>query len=107
MLPVPLSCVLSNAEKRRSKPGRSPYTPKPRYDEVYEKGVEWLDGLAGKPLPDDGELTFDSHLSAEEQLSAARAARKTITEYRNDLASTINDLKVEQQTILRNNTKKN
>ena len=48
------------AEKRRTRPGRSPYTPKPRYDEVYEKGVEWLDELAGEPLPDEGELTFDS-----------------------------------------------
>lgn len=32
------------AEKRASRPGRSPYTPVPIYDEVYFRGVAWLNG---------------------------------------------------------------
>ena len=34
------------AERKAAKAGRSPYTPEPRYDEVYYKGTEWLDSLA-------------------------------------------------------------
>jgi len=32
---------------------------KPRYDEVFFKGLEWLDSLAGKPIPADQKKVFD------------------------------------------------
>lgn len=39
--------------------------PPPRYDDVYFEGVEWLDQLAGEPLPEgDGEVTFDDDVWA-------------------------------------------
>jgi len=30
----------------------APANPPPRYDEVFEEGVRWLDGLAGEPITD-------------------------------------------------------
>lgn len=50
------------AEKRRTEPGRSRYTPTPVYDEVYRNGVAWLDSMAGEPLPSEGELNFDDKI---------------------------------------------
>ena len=45
-------------EEQRASDSRSKVSPRPpRYDEVYERGVAWLDSLAGQPLaPLDGEL---------------------------------------------------
>lgn len=38
---------------------RNHYIRKPRYDEVYLAGQEWLDGLAGAPIPaTQGEVAF-------------------------------------------------
>lgn len=37
--------------------------PAPRYDEVFEKGQEWLDSLAGAPLKEErGRLQFDDSI---------------------------------------------
>ena len=36
-------------EKRRARTLRDP-DPTPRYDEVFTKGQNWLDGLAGDPV---------------------------------------------------------
>lgn len=36
-----------------------PLSPPPAYDEGYEEGLRWLDGLAGPPIEDiSGEVTF-------------------------------------------------
>lgn len=49
-------------EKRASRKGRSELTPMPRYDEVYEKGMRWLDSLAGNELPEEGEAVFSDEI---------------------------------------------
>jgi len=37
--------------------------PPPRYDEVFEKGRQWLDGLAGEPIaPVSGRLEFGNNV---------------------------------------------
>jgi len=42
--------------------------PSPRYDEVHDDGVEWLDELAGaSPAGDAGEVEFDPRLWEEER----------------------------------------
>jgi hypothetical protein len=49
-------------EKRASRKGRSELTPMPRHDEVYEKGMRWLDSLAGSALPEEGEAVFSDEI---------------------------------------------
>jgi hypothetical protein len=45
-------------EKRTAKKLIAP-EPAPRYDDVFDKGQEWLDGLAGQPIePVRGRLQF-------------------------------------------------
>ena len=45
------------ALRRRSQRAWVVAEPQPRYDEVFAKGQEWLDRLAGEPLqPVEGEL---------------------------------------------------
>lgn len=49
-------------EKRANRKGRSKLTPTPRYDEVYENGMRWLDSLAGSALPEEGEAVFSDEI---------------------------------------------
>lgn len=51
--------ALKQKEKAAQPPkNKYPFGP-PRYDEVYQKGMEWLDTLAGPEIPETkGELTF-------------------------------------------------
>jgi hypothetical protein len=50
------------AEKRASSRMVAP-TPPPRYDEIFAQGIEWLDTLAGAPVPECvGEVEFDESL---------------------------------------------
>jgi hypothetical protein len=50
------------AEKRASSRMVVP-TPPPRYDEIFARGIEWLDSLAGGPVPEyAGEVEFDESL---------------------------------------------
>jgi hypothetical protein len=45
-------------EKRQAR-DLAPPDPAPRYDEVFEQGQEWLDGLAGEPVQAErGQLRF-------------------------------------------------
>jgi len=49
-------------EKMQTETLRPP-DPAPRYDEVFEKGQEWLDSLAGAPLKEErGRLQFDDSI---------------------------------------------
>jgi hypothetical protein len=46
-------------EKQQTETLRLP-DPAPRYDEIFEKGQEWLDSMAGTPLKEErGRLQFD------------------------------------------------
>jgi hypothetical protein len=48
------------AERRQVRAQRKVATPAPRYDEVYERGVAWLDEMAGEPEGEiKGEAIFD------------------------------------------------
>ncbi len=50
-------------QERRSKPKRIPSRRVPLYDEVYKEGMEWLDSLAGPPLPEGNfEAVFDDSI---------------------------------------------
>jgi hypothetical protein len=50
------------AEKRAERQKAVSFTP-PRYDEVFEEGVRWLESLAGEPPePQEGELTFSEDI---------------------------------------------
>lgn len=50
------------AEKRAKRTARPP-SPAPRYDEVYFRGLEWLDSLAGEPIePVEGRLSFSDEI---------------------------------------------
>lgn len=43
--------------ERAARAHESPQVRPPRYDELFERGVAWLDSLAGRPLSvADGEL---------------------------------------------------
>jgi hypothetical protein len=48
--------------KERRPRRRSALTPTPRYDEVYEQGMKWLDSLAGSELPEEGEAVFSDEI---------------------------------------------
>ena len=49
-----LKLVKKKFEAERSKRiAKSSPMPKPRYDEVYFQGLEWLDSLAGPSIPID------------------------------------------------------
>lgn len=56
--------VKKKLEERRASASRKKVSLRPpRYDEVYERGVAWLDSLAGQPLsPLDGELVVSSEV---------------------------------------------
>jgi hypothetical protein len=47
--------------KKRASRSAHPVSPAPRYDEVYFRGLEWLDSLAGEPIePSEGRLICQS-----------------------------------------------
>jgi hypothetical protein len=49
-------------EKRQAR-DLTPPDPAPRYDEVFEKGQEWLDSLAGEPVQAErGQLQFSDNV---------------------------------------------
>ncbi|RUQ78589.1 hypothetical protein [Legionella septentrionalis] len=55
-------------QKKNKKPLLNP-VPSPRYDEVYENGVEWLDSLSGSPFVED---TIDVEFSKDVWRSTIR-----------------------------------
>jgi len=42
--------VVKEKLAQRSSAGRVDPSPLPRFDEVFQRGSEWLDGLAGEPI---------------------------------------------------------
>lgn len=54
--------ILAKLKARKSGPRKRRTSPmrQPRYDEVFFEGIEWLDSLAGGPVPEDtGTVTMD------------------------------------------------
>ncbi|MDI7269861.1 MAG: hypothetical protein QME96_17865, partial [Myxococcota bacterium] len=68
-----LGAVREELRKRladRRRPLREP-DPPPRYDEVFVEGQQWLDSLAGEPLPEgSGDLIVDDALWASRAADA-------------------------------------
>lgn len=46
-----IELLRENRKKRGVKHNGLVIPPSPKYDEIYDQGVAWLDGLAGLPLP--------------------------------------------------------
>jgi hypothetical protein len=50
------------AERRAERRKAVSFTP-PRYDDVFQEGLKWLDSLAGEPLESqEGDLTFSEEI---------------------------------------------